>query len=286
MIKLSDVSTERLITFLKYDLCKQGEIYDAYLALTRHSVKDYQTLKDLIQNGRKEFRNEFLINAVKEVEGNIKYANEIGKEPVLFKCDNYKDATIDPKTLKVTDRKNSCGVLLYKSPAIISRGKSGELDHIQIYDAKNLLGRVTAHTKGCTGNNAFVESMRRFGELDSAKVRDAINFYEKQVLRQAEETKKRGVNLFIINQREKQFIVREQIKNIVKYLIDNADVCVWGELSPAQKARLLNAVTSYSGYENQVIRQRMIEIISNYTTLRELQSDVVKQKTLDRFIIK
>lgn len=286
MIKLCDVSTERLITFLKYDLYKQGEVLNAYLALTKHSIKDYQTLKDMIQNGRREFKNEFLKNAVSEVEKNIEYANQLGKEPVLFTCDNYKDANVDQKTLKVTDRKNSCGVLLYKSPAIVSRGKSGALDHIQISEAKSLLGKVTGHSKGCTGNNAFVEAMNRFGELDSSKIRDAINFYEKQVLRQAEETKKRGVNLFIVNQREKQFIVREEIKSIVKYLVDNADVCVWGELSSAQKTRLMSAVTRYSGYENQLLRERMIQIITNYTTLSELQTGVVKQKTLDRFIVK
>lgn len=286
MIKLCDVSTERLITFLKYDLYKQGEVLNAYLALTKHSIKDYQTLKDMIQNGRREFKNEFLKNAVSEVEKNIEYANQLGKEPVLFTCDNYKDANVDQKTLKVTDRKNSCGVLLYKSPAIVSRGKSGALDHIQISEAKSLLGKVIGHSKGCTGNNAFVEAMNRFGELDSSKIRDAINFYEKQVLRQAEETKKRGVNLFIVNQREKQFIVREEIKSIVKYLVDNADVCVWGELSSAQKTRLMSAVTRYSGYENQLLRERMIQIITNYTTLSELQTGVVKQKTLDRFIVK
>jgi hypothetical protein len=286
MIKLCDVSTERLITFLKYDLYKQGEVLNAYLALTKHSIKDYQTLKDMIQNGRREFKNEFLKNAVSEVEKNIEYANQLGKEPVLFTCDNYKDANVDQKTLKVTDRKNSCGVLLYKSPAIVSRGKSGALDHIQISEAKSLLGKVTGHSKSCTGNNAFVEAMNRFGELDSSKIRDAINFYEKQVLRQAEETKKRGVNLFIVNQREKQFIVREEIKSIVKYLVDNADVCVWGELSSAQKTRLMSAVTRYSGYENQLLRERMIQIITNYTTLSELQTGVVKQKTLDRFIVK
>ena len=105
-------------------------------------------------------------------------------------------------------------------------------------------------------------------------------------VRQANETKKRNINLFLLNKLQKEFIVRDQIKTIIKYLVDNADVCVWGELSPAQKNRLVSAVTKYSGYENQLIRERMIEAIANYTTLSELKADVVKQKTLDRFIIK
>ena len=85
---------------------------------------------------------------------------------------------------------------------------------------------------------------------------------------------------------EKDKIVCAQIENIVKYIVENADVCVWGELSDAQKKRLVTAVNTYSGYENQAIREKMIEVVSNYTTLSELKNDVVKQKTLDRFIIK
>lgn len=286
MIKLSDVSTEKLITFLKNDSYKKRKALDAYLTLIKYSIKDYQTLRDMIQKGKRKFKNEILINAVSEVEKNIEYANEVGKPAVLFTCDNYNGTQIDQKTLEITDRKTSCGVLLYKSPLIICEGKGGLLNHIQINDAKNLLGKVTAHTKACTGNNAFVESMRRFSKSDSIKIRDAINFYEKQVLRQAEDTKKRGVNLFAINQKEKQLIVREELQRIVRYLIDNADICVWGELTPAQKTRLITAVTKYSGSDNQLLRDRMIQIIANYTTLSELKEDVVKQKTLDRFIIK
>jgi len=286
MIKLENVSTERLITFLRYDLTRSGDLKDAYLALNKHGIKDYQKLKDMIENGRKEFQNEFLINALATVEENIKHAHEIGREPILYTCNNYAGSTIDEKTLKITDRKNPCSILLYKSPAIFSKGKTGSLIHIQISEAKDLLGKVVGHSKSTTGNNAFVESMKRFGNIDSAKLRDAINFYEEQVLRQAEETYKKKKNLFILNKQEKELIVEDQIISIVKYLTQNADECVWGEFSPAQKKRLMNAVTSHTGYENQVLRNRIINVITNYTTLSELKSGVVKQKTLDRFIIK
>lgn len=286
MIKLENVSTERLITFLKYALHRTGEVQDAYSILNKHGIKDYQRLKDMIENGRREFQNEFLINALASVEENIKYANEIGREPILYTCNNYEGSNVDAKTLKITDRKNSCGVLLYKSPAIVSKGKTGALVHIQISEAKDLLGKVVGHNKSTTGNNAFVESMRRFGDVDSAKLRDSINFYEAQVLRQAEETSKKKINLFVLNQKEKEIIVKNQIKSIVKYLVENADECVWGDFSPAQKTRLMHAVTTYSGYDNQVLRNRIINVIANYTTLSELQSGVVKKKTLDRFIIK
>lgn len=286
MINLCDVSTERLITFLKYDSSKTKELSDAYLTLTRHKIREFQTLKTMIKKSRKEFNNAFLKGAIAEVESNIEYANSIEREPKIFVCKDYENSTVFPKTLKYTDKHNSCDVLLCKSPAIMYSGKFGALKDITISEAKDLLVKVVGHSKASIGNNAFVEKFRRFGIQEAEIVRDAINFYEEQVLRQAKETKKRNINLFTLNKEEKEFIVSEQIKNIVKYIVDNADICVWGELTPAQKNRLMQAITSYSGYENQVIRQRMIEIISNYTTLTELQNDVVKQKTLDRFILK
>ena len=286
MIKLENVSTERLITFLKYDLGSSQEIMNAYLALNRHGIKDYQKLKDMIENGRKEFNNDFLRNALSSVEENIAYANEIGREPILYTCNNYEGSTVDEKTLKITDRKTPCSVLLYKSPAIISKGKAGALDHVEISQAKDLLGKVVGHTKSSVGKNAFAESINRFGDIDAIKLRDAINFYEAQVLRQAEETNKKKINLFMLNKKEKYMLVNDEIRNIVKYLVQNADECVWGEFTQAQKNRLMNAVTSYSGYDNKVLRERIIDVISNYTTLSELKDGVVKQKTLDRFIIK
>ena len=286
MINLENVSTERLITFLKCDIYKMGEVQDAYTLLNKYAIKDYQKLKDLILSGKRDFDNEFLKNALSSVEQNVKYANEIGREPLIYACNNYDGANVDEKTLKITDRKTLCGVLLYKSPAIFSKGKSGALTHIQISDAKDLLGKVAGHSKTSVGSNAFVESMTRFTNLDAIRLRDAINFYEEQVLRQAEETTRKKINLFELNQKEKYLIVRAEIKNIVKYLVENADVCVWGDFTPAQKVRLMNAVTTYRGYENQVLRDRIINVIANYTTLSELKSDVVKEKTLDRFIIK
>ena len=286
MINLENVSTERLITFLRHDLYKAGDVLDAYLLLNKYAIRDYQKLKDLILSGKKEFNNDFLKSALTSVEDNIKYANEIGREPVVYTCNNYEGSNVDEKTLNITDRKTSCGVLLYKSPAIVSRGKFGALQHIQISTAKDLLGKVAGHNKTSVGKNAFVENMTRFTDLDSIKLRDAINFYEDQVLRQAEETTKKKINLFEFNQKEKYLIVRDEIKNIVKYLVDNADECVWGEFSSAQKSRLMNAVTTYRGYDNEVLRNRIINVIANYTTLSELKYGVVKQKTLDRFIIK
>lgn len=284
MIKLSDVSTEILITFLKYDCTEQG--ISALSTLEKHQIRDFQTLKNMVENGRKEFRNEIFQNAILEVEANVAHAEKQGREPIIFNCNNYEGATVFSKTLKYTDKHNNCDVLIFKNPTISCTGKYNMLNDVTINEAKNLLSKVTAYDKPSTGNNAFIEKFRRFTITDAANVRDAINFYEEQVLRQAYEANKRGVNLFSLNKTQKDLIVRKNVENIVKYLVENADNYVWGKLSSIQKNKLVTAVTKCSGYENQLIRERMIELITNYTTLKELQSDKVKEKVLNRFIIK
>ena len=284
MIKLEKVSTERLITFLEYD--NTNEAKKALSLLEKHKIRDFQTLKTMVKKGSKEFNISVIKNAILSVEANIAHAEVLGKEPVIFNCNNYGETTVFKKTLRYTDKHNNCDVLIFKNPTISCAGKYGLLNDITIYETKELLNKVTAHDKSSTGNNAFMEKFRRFNITDTTNVRDAINFYEEQVIRQANETNKRGVNLFILNKNKKELIVRKNIETLVKYIVDNADVYVWGELSPAQKNKLVTSVTSCSGYSNQLIREKMIELITNYTTLSELQSDKVKQKVLARFIVK
>lgn len=282
MINLSDVSTYKLIASLKQDksnkkICSK---------LLKYSVKDYQQLKDLIISKKREFNDEFFVQSLACVEENVKHANENGREPVLFICDDYKDAAVDEKTLEITDSSNPCSVLLCKSPAIFGLGKYGVLKDINISDAKHLLSKVNAYSKVSTGNNSFIENIGRFNNLEAENIKNAINFYEQQVIRQAMETKKKRVNLFALNKSKKEKIVILELKQIIEYFVYNADMCVWGELSSSQKIRLISSVSCDKGQENQVIRKRMIDIITNYTTLSELEAGVVKQKTLDRFIIK
>ena len=287
MIELKDVSTERLITFFKhqYTLDRNNEDAKLYLFLHNSGVRNFQELKNLIDSGKIELCSDFLKESILSVEENILFANNLGCEMQIFKCNDYKDSDVSRKILKTTDRKNSCGVLLYKNP-VVNNKKLDSLKKINISTVKDLLGKVVAHTKSDTGKNAFLASMHDFNASDAERLRDSINFYEEQVLRQSEENTKKDSNLFILNKREKEIIVSYELKNIIKYIVQNADVCVWGDLTTSQKNKLMDCVTNYNFYNNKFLRQRMIEIIASYTTLTELKSDVVKQKTLDRFIIR
>lgn len=49
---------------------------------------------------------------------------------------------------------------------------------------------------------------------------------------------------------------------------------------------MTRAVLSMRGEYVLRDRRKLIDTISNYTTLNELRDDVVKKKTLDRFIVR
>jgi len=149
-----------------------------------------------------------------------------------------------------------------------------------------LLGKVVAFDRFSIGENAFVMHFDKITSEDALKIKNAINFYEQQVLRQALETDKKNINLFKLNKKAKDEIVKSELKEIVEYIIDNAYVCVFGELTSSQKKRMLTALSNPWNSENKIIINNIIDMISNYTTLKELKTGVIKQKTLDRFIIK
>ena len=150
-----------------------------------------------------------------------------------------------------------------------------------IAEIKELLGHIDYNDF----QNTFTR-IRSFGSATGQKVVDAIKFYEQQVLRQAAETEERGINLFMLNKKEKDEIVESEIKYIAEYLIDNAKTLVWGNLTDTQKQRIMSAVLSTKGEYTQQDKKALINAISNYTTLSELEQGVIKKKTLDRFIVR
>ena len=112
-----------------------------------------------------------------------------------------------------------------------------------------------------------------------------ISLYEEQVINQSLETDQRGINLFTFNQEKKQKIVLEVIYDVIEYFLENTEEFIWGPLTEFQRQQLIDAKQKQSQDENSVF-YNLIHIITNYTTLSELNADFIKNKTLDKFIIK
>ena len=122
------------------------------------------------------------------------------------------------------------------------------------------------------------------------KILPLITFYDEQVMRQYQEldnihTLMHTFNqtpIFYLNKTAKQAIVEEEINDIIMYLLDNTkEELIWGKLSDNQK-KLLETATR----NKNITREHLIQIITNYTTLSELEKGITKTKTLNRFIRK
>lgn len=67
--------------------------------------------------------------------------------------------------------------------------------------------------------NALLANIRRFGLNDVVKAWHAINYYEEQVIRQAQASNLTNVNYFDLNKDEKEMIIRDNYKEIIEYLV-------------------------------------------------------------------
>lgn len=283
MIKLEDVSTRRLMDYVKRLSNKDKTLEYVYELLVLYDVEDYQRLKDLLNSGNPEFNvvYNFLSEELLEVERDVKNANLLGVEPQIFCFDDYSNSLVDDKTLSITDKSNNGDVLLYTSPMVRGGARVNQLKYMSIDEIKHL----SSHLNSYKLQNALTLK-RNFGIDTVERVVDRVKLYEQQVLRQASETSERGINLFMLNKKTKDEIVESEIKDIVEYIVDNATECVWGSLSSTQKLRLMKSVLPSRSEGTLHDKMALINVISNYTTLSELEQGVIKKKTLDRFIVR
>ena len=124
----------------------------------------------------------------------------------------------------------------------------------------------------------------RIGTKNLQSIINAINLFDEQLIRQNEEDHIEGADLFHLNYEEKKTIVLEEIGSYIDYLEENAENCVWGPNTEAKIKLMREAFISKSvtAIRN---KERLINAFTNYMTLSELESGVVKNKTLERFII-
>lgn len=283
MIRLENVSIEKVFNYAKNFKDKDITAKIIYELFIKYDIKDYQKLKDLLNSQKEEFEcvSYFLKKELYGVELKLKNKNEIDTEPEIFTFDRYQSSNIDVETLQLTDRENNGGILLYNCPTIRGGARINKLKSMSIDEIKYLASHLCEYHF----DNAL--SIKRNFGIDTVKrVVELVKFYEEQVLRQAQETEERDINLFLLNKDAKDEIVESQYKEIIEYLLDNAEQCIWGNLPSSKKIQMLRTIKAVRGDTILEDRRRLINAISNYTTLGELEQGVVKKKTLNRFIVK
>ena len=267
MIKLEHVSTTRIFNYAKNFKDRDMTAKKIYELFIKYEIRDYQRLKELLNSQKEEFKHisHFLQRELYEVEFGLKKANEIDIEPEIFTFETYQNSGVDIETLKLTDRENNGNILLYSCPTTRGGARINKLKYMSIEEIKNL----ASHLSEYHFDNAL--SMKKNFGIDTIKrVVDVVKFYEEQVLRQAKETEERNINLFLLNKEAKDEIVESQFKEIIEYLLDTSEQCIWGNLPSTKKIQMLRTIYAVKGQGVLEDRRRLVNAISNYTTLSEL----------------
>lgn len=205
-------------------------------------------------------------------------------DEISFKTNDYADSGIERHILTQTDKENDCYSLILGRPTtIVSRGRINDLQGVSIYDAKRLLQTTVVNKWKNTLENGLTATIYRYGNKDAVMFRDAINLYEEQVIRQSYEAANLEQNLFALNREAKYQIVSDNYDLFIDFFLDNATECIWGSCTPSAK-KLLDYSKKNSTYQHLRVRENFIRIISDYTTLGELENEPIQ--TLNRFLVK
>lgn len=286
MIDLKDVSVRNL-THYAYGLAIVDEEDKPIIEfLRKHNITNYEELESvldlLIRNDITDDIFLILMNLTKELKkakNIVSKANEKEKQDKIFTFNTLQIFGIDDKTIHMTDSNNKCSVLPYAHP--YARGAVlNTLKCLSIEEAKNLLSKYYI----CDNNlkNA-ITSRRNFGSNRAKKVAELINFYDEQVVRQRLSHKNANdYNLFTLDQNTKKLILLEQLRDIVEYLFDTTEECIFGELTSASKSKIASAAISTNGEENERTRTNLISMLSDYTTLEELEKGILTSQEVIR----
>lgn len=243
-------------------------------------IDNFQQLKDVYENQNKEGLNIFtdeISSQISKVEKRLEKLAKKGIKPQIYLT---KAPSIYNYSWEI-DNLLTGEVLLYGNPLEPSSRRS-QLSKYSIYELKYFLSHCDTD-----GKNLFPRFVRGFGEVELKRLIKSIKFYDLQIERQALENDYSldHINLFYMNKDLKKEYLQDQIKEIAEYIIDNAEECIWGVLANNQKKKIVDSILNETN-DAKEIKEKFVDIISNYTTVKELESGLVKTKTIDRFIVK
>lgn len=263
MIKLSDISINNVLYGSEQrfvNLAKENNCYSVedLISLT----KEYHKYNWDIVNKR-----------IDELKLIVDKSSIKGIKPETYEYEN--------NGIESVDKLNRGDVLLLDNPTIELQTKFKGLRTYSIDEIKHNLKLTDQFGRNVIGR------IRNIGPDSITKIISALKMYDEQILRQANLTEKRNYNLFLKDKKVKNEIVEDLYSDIIMYLIYNTEErTIWGELTESQKKLYISSVIN-NKKRDTIIKDRMIDIISNYTTLPELEKVADgNRKVLKRFIEK
>lgn len=263
MIKLSDISINNVLYGSEQrfvNLAKENNCY---------SVEDLISLTKLYP----KYNWDVVNKRIDELKLIVERNNIKGIELETYEYEN--------NGIELVDKLNRGDVLLLDNPTLELQTKFRGLRTYSIDEIKHNLKLTDQLGRNVIGR------IRNIGPDSITKIISALKMYDEQILRQANLTEKRNYNLFLKDKKAKNEIVQDLYSDIIMYLIYNTEErTIWGELTESQKKLYISSVIN-NKKRDTIIKDRMIDIISNYTTLPELEKVADgNRKVLKRFIEK
>lgn len=241
-----------------------------------NNLEDFSQLEKMILTGE-----EVPLYFIKLYELTKKYINKkhmINKEAHIYDSNNLEN--INERDLEVTEEETLVKNLILNAVVDDSwRVTFLDIESLNIKKLRFFLQHVTPN-----GKNSL-ELFPRIGNKTINNVIKALDFYEEQIKRQYGERHIIGSDLFTLNREAKQNIVEKEIAKYVEYLLSFSYDFIWGKRSANTNKLLEECLISRNKYA-VINRDRLIETLTNYMTLEELEDGVIENHTLDRFMLK
>lgn len=254
---------------------------DYYAAefMKEYKVYNFGKLEALVNAGIPQVSTNTIFSEIIKAKSAVETINNKLVENPIYTFPTYASSGYDQDLLASTDANTSCSVLPFNSPNVTKGATANRVSIFSIMEAKNLLS-----TYGFKGNLAIYEALINLGPSKAHTLYNLINFYEEQILRTAAHTDPNSSeNLFTKDYAAKKAIVSSEILLIADYLMTNGDDFIWGSMSPEQKDKLCMALVSQRASE-QKTKDKLINYITGFTTLPELENEESRKRALHRFI--
>ena len=252
MITLDKVTADSIFVVEEYDRINEF--------IKKERILNVQDFIDKF-NEHPKIKSIELYKALDKIKSTVDKYNRKGVEPDLEPFTTYSD-----ETLNVADEMNSVEVLPIHNPTraydniTVSRA-----NRFSIAEIKQRADLVYPD-----GDNVLKSSILGFGPKKYAMLREAIEIFTKQIEANGKLTEDRENNLLYQDYNYKREIVESKYAEIINYFLYYAKDFVWGELTDEQKRLYLSSTINRKAID-KLIRERVIDYITNYITFNDAQ---------------
>lgn len=248
--------------------------------LIDNNIINFGLLEEAVLSGKAMYQHEEYIDALAKAQKKVKALSGRVKPIQFYEFPKYQASGLNIDVLNNTDAQVMGDVLPVTTILNIDSSNKEHLANVNIYDLKRMLSRVEPSGRNSCFDYTGIKKINRVAE--------AIQFYDDQVLRVAQNTPNLDDyegNLFMKDKDVKEKVVRMRLHEIGLVLLDQGNSFIWGDMSDEKAYELFKLCLGVKGYEKQLMLNNFVQVLSDYMTYQEITAPQEELAlTLQRFI--